>query len=1191
VKGIGREGGVSEEEKNCNQLMVVEYVVGRIDTGEIPEPVLPITACRELHSTRRTEPVSQRTRRLATLTPAQSVVELFATEANMEEWIRKEYADLFKEPEGLPPHRPRFGDFRIRLLPGSKAPYRTPYRLTPAEWDEYKRQIKLYGDKGYIRRSRSPYAAPVLFVPKPGGAPGELRMVIDYRALNAITVKDRFPLPLPEELIDKLHGKTFFSKMDFWSGYSQNRVASEDIEKTAFVGPDGLWEWLVIPQGIATAPPWFMRMVSELLAPHKAYCVVFIDDILIFSSTQDEHERHVRAVLDTLRKQGFRLKDKKCQFGKAESEFVGFRVDGAGVRLMEDKIKSIAEWPMIKSPKEARIFLGLTGAYRKFVPGFAIKAMGLFTVVNMSKAEFDRHMEDTENVREIEKAMTEVKEIMAAEPCLALPESDNCEFLLRTDASDFGIGATLRQKQGQSYEERILAYFSRKLHGAETRYSTYDKELLAIRDALKHWRYYLLGRHTTISTDHASLRHMLSQPKLSQRQMRALEDMMEYDFDVEYLPGAKNYVQDALSRRPDYKEPPLPRFQSERKLRTSPTAEDSEKLVKSTIEEEELFELAIEDGVEWLHSIRKGYLADPYCSDVLSYLEPEGSTSREKGTPAEERQRRADLRRQSARGRHYHLDDGLIIHNSSGCLVIPQEKDIKQRILQEAHDAAVGGHFGITRTYETISRRFFWPRMYQEVKRYVQGCATCARTKSSNQKPYGLLQPLDIPDERWRRINIDFITKLPTTQDGNDTIITIIDALTKRAHWIATKEKDLTAVRFAEIFRDHHVRYHGLPDAIVSDRDVRFTSTFWKTLMSEFDTKLRLSTAFHPQTDGQAEKANSIVERYLRAYSAERQNKWDQQLALAEFAYNATRQKSIEMSPFEADLSYIPRMPLDALASIGTERRYSLRARPGRRTLTADSDSDGRTFAAEMVNTLSRLRQTLQHAQEQQIAEANKHRQPHTFQQGDKVLLSAKNLPITYATATDNHRKALHQKYIGEFELGRQRGENAFEVLLPAHWKLARTQNVAALKPSMIDHSRPQAPAPALRVTRARRGADGVAQAEYGVEAIRSWRRNPDQGGRIEYEVKFEDDDELSWEPAEMFDGGGKEILEEFQAADEELKRELAVKTTKQAQEKAQEKAQGRPRKRRKRQAWVMEVEDGADITVFEAEDWEDWED
>jgi hypothetical protein len=264
------------------------------------------------------------------------------------------------------------------------------------------------------------------------------------------------------------------------------------------------------------------------------------------------------------------------------------------------------------------------------VPKFAIKALPLFEVVNMSKHEFNRHMEDPSNIAKIENAMGELKEILTSEPCLALPERDNCEFLLRTDASDFGIGATLRQKQGKSFEEKVLAYFSRKLHGAETRYSTYDKELLAIRDALKHWRYYLLGRHTTISTDHASLRHMLSQPKLSQRQMRALEDMMEYDFEVEYLPGAKNYVQDALSRRPDYKEPPL------RSLKVGSET--------TKISDDELFELAIEDSHSWFESIRRGYLEDAYCRDVLSYLQPD--TTERIRSPAEERQHRGNLRRQ-----------------------------------------------------------------------------------------------------------------------------------------------------------------------------------------------------------------------------------------------------------------------------------------------------------------------------------------------------------------------------------------------------------------------------------------------------------------------------------------------------------------------------------------------------------------
>jgi transposase InsO family protein len=225
------------------------------------------------------------------------------------------------------------------------------------------------------------------------------------------------------------------------------------------------------------------------------------------------------------------------------------------------------------------------------------------------------------------------------------------------------------------------------------------------------------------------------------------------------------------------------------------------------------------------------------------------------------------------------------------------------------------------------------------------------RAYKAIEKPYGLLQPLTIPEERWRRINIEFITKLPATGRGNDTIITIIDALTKRAHWIPTREAELTATKFAEIFRDAYFRLHGLPDVVVSDRDVRFTSEFWRTLVAEFDTKLAMSTAFHPQTDGQAEKANSIVERYLRAYTASRQGEWDQLLALAEFAYNASRHQSLERSPFEADLGYIPRMPLDAVAAaVGVAPRRSPRGSDERGDGVPDNHGDARGILEKARN-------------------------------------------------------------------------------------------------------------------------------------------------------------------------------------------------------------------------------------------------
>jgi hypothetical protein len=263
------------------------------------------------------------------------------------------------------------------LIPGAPAPYRSPYKLTPAEWTEYMRQPEDFEEREWVHKSRSPYTSPVVFVPKPGGEPRELRMCIDYRTLNAITIKDRFPLPFPEELIDKWQGKKVFSKLDLWAGYHHTRVAEEDVEKTAFIGPDVLWEWTVIPFGVATTPAWFMCMMSGVLDEHirKGYCVVFLDDILIFSDSKEEHDGNVHAIMATLPSHGLRLKGKKSFFGLAEADFLGFTVSGAIIQITEEKIKAITDWPMVRSHRDLRSFLGLARVYRKFAPDFALAAM------------------------------------------------------------------------------------------------------------------------------------------------------------------------------------------------------------------------------------------------------------------------------------------------------------------------------------------------------------------------------------------------------------------------------------------------------------------------------------------------------------------------------------------------------------------------------------------------------------------------------------------------------------------------------------------------------------------------------------------------------------------------------------------------------------------------------------------------
>jgi hypothetical protein len=868
--------------------------------------------------------------------------------------------------------------------------------------------------------------------------------------------------------------------------------------------------------------------MTDLLRKHidGGYCIVFLDDIMIYSKNEEAHEKHVQAVLDSVRRDGFRLQSENCQFGRAEAPFLGFKVNGSGVSMTSEKIAAIADWPDPVTPKEMRSFVGLAGVYRRFVKNFAKTASPLTALLNVTPAEFNKVRNDPEQWKQVTNAIDVLKAAMLAHPALALPSKEGGQYLVRTDASDFAIGATLRQLQKETtgeWTDRIIAYFSRKLHDAETRYSTYDKELLGVKDAIEHWRFYLHGGDQfKVQTDHSALQHILKQPRLTSRQMRLLETLMEYDFEIEYLPGARNYIQDALSRRPDYKDPPLPR--TVRPGASQPVAELSLESGDCT---GELMHASVIQADGWMEDVRAAYPTDPYFGMVYRQL---SGVAPDNGTPGEKKQRRD-------RARHYWInDEGLILHRSTDRLCIP--KELQNKVLHEAHDSTVGGHFGIDRTASTVGRRFFWPRQYQTVKQYVKGCAACARAKSTNQKPYGLLQPLDVPSTRWQRVNIDFITKLPIS-NGNDTIITFVDGLTKRAIWTATTEKDLTAQRFAEIFIDVYFRLHGIPESIVSDRDVRFTSDFWQHLNEIWRTKLRMSTAFHPQTDGLAEKVNSIVERYLRTFAAGNERNWAKLLPLAEFAYNASKHKATEMAQFEADLGYVPRMPLDVIAATTSANSNSYggaAARPGGKQAVS--------FATTMADILAQLRDKLAITQTAQAAEANKKRQPHNFQTGDRVMINTRNMPLSYGAAapgTDEPgarlSRALQQRYVGPYTLGMQRGNgNAFEITdMPQHLRIHKTYNVSEFKRCTIDESRMQAAPPPIRVTKS-------GDAEYGLEAIHEWR--VDDNGRAQFRVQWEGqlEEEWTWEPlTNLTRFGGKETVREYAAtlSDESLNKLL----------------------------------------------------
>lgn len=553
--------------------------------------------------------------------------------------------------------------------------------------------------------STSRFAAPIIFVKK---SDGTLRMCVDYKELNSITTYDRYPLLHIDDLLDKLYGSRYFTKLDLSSGYHQLRIHPNDRCKTTFVAPKGLFEWRVLPFGLVNAPAIFMRKMHRVLLQYRKYSVVYLDDIMIHLRLQSEHVQHIDSVLSSIPEVGLRLNANKCQFGAEETSFVGFRISAEGIDTDAKTIEAIVSWPMLQSVGEVHSFLGLIGYYHRFVERFAHRSA--------AQEQFDS-----------------LKRVLSSAPVLATM-APNREFILCTDTSDTAIGAVLAQMQPwkERMVERPLAYFSQKLHDVETRYPTYDRELLAIHEALEQWACYVQGRlKTTIYTDHAALQHVLRQRKHSSRQWRHLDLLQQHEYEIKYFPGAANVVADALSRRSHPPEPapttdPLPTSPSETQLND--------------------VELRVGSTHAWLDEVRTALKTDGYFAKIVTVPMDGAPNLRE--LPAREAK---DWKKAVARSKNFLLrDEGLLYRatddHGAGTPRLCVPARLIPEVLTDAHDAPTGGgHNGVERTTSTVSGRFYWPRMSETVRDWVRGCDTCLRMKSTNQCPAGLLSPLDVP--------------------------------------------------------------------------------------------------------------------------------------------------------------------------------------------------------------------------------------------------------------------------------------------------------------------------------------------------------------------------------------------------------------------------------------------------------------
>jgi hypothetical protein len=445
--------------------------------------------------------------------------------------IVPDFVDVFPEElPGLPPDIEI--EFTIDLLPGTGPISKAPYRMAPLELKEFKKQLQELLDKGFIRPSVSPWGAPVLFVKKKDGS---MRLCINYRELNKVTIKNKYSLPRIDDLFDQLHGSQVFSKIDLRSSYHQLKIKEDDIQKTAFRTRYGHYEFLVMPFRLTNASVPFMDMMNRTFRKFVDRCVVvFIDDILIYLKSREEQEEHLSTVLSILRKQKLFAKFKKCEFWLEEVTFLGHVISKEGISVDPSKVEAVVNWARPTSVHEIQSFLGLAGYYRRFVEGFSKLAAPLTKLTKKNEAFI--WSEDCE------RSFQELKHRLVSAPVLTLP-SETGGFVIYSDASYKGLGCVLMQNG------KVIAYASRQLKVHERNYPTHDLELAAVVFALKIWRHYLYGEHCEIYTDHKSLKYFFTQKELNMRQRRWLELLNDYDCSINYHLGKANVVADALSRK------------------------------------------------------------------------------------------------------------------------------------------------------------------------------------------------------------------------------------------------------------------------------------------------------------------------------------------------------------------------------------------------------------------------------------------------------------------------------------------------------------------------------------------------------------------------------------------------------------------------------------------------------------------
>ena len=732
-------------------------------------------------------------------------------------------------------------------------------RLAPDKLAVAKKEFQTMLEMGVIRRSDSPWASPLHMVSKKDGG---WRPCGDFRRLNNVTVPDKYPIPFLSDSTHFLAGCRVFSKIDLVRGYHQIPVAAEDVPKTAITTPFGSFEFVRTPFGLRNAAQAFQRLMDQV-AGDLPFCFIYLDDILVASASLDEHLRHVSVLFDRLEQHGMVLNKAKCTFNVPEIEFLGHKVSSAGSTPLPVKVQAVLEFPPPATALEMWRFCGMVNFYSRFVPHLSVTMDPLF------KASAGKSKRDAITWTEaMSAAFRDTKEALSSATLLVHPHP-SAPTALTTDASGGGIGAVLEQFTGGSWKP--LAFYSKAFKSSEFKYSAFDRELLAVHSAIRHFRYFLEGRNFTVFTDHKPLTTALlkSTDAHNPRQSRHLAAITEYTSDIRHVDGKSNVVADALSRLPA-----APAAAS-----SSPPAAFSPPAVCPVLASAAADLPSLAAAQQSDQGLLKFF--NLYTGDKL----------------------RLGLVR---------LPDSplLLVCEMSRSAPRPLVPDaLRRRVVADLHNLA---HPGVKASTSLVKERFFWPNMARDVHRFVSTCVPCQKSKVvRHTRP--AVQQIPMPAARFEHVHLDLVGPLPPS-NGFTHLLTIVDRFSRWPEAIPIA--DISTITVCRAFLFNWVSRFGLPRLITSDRGTQFTSSLWAAMSSSLGMELNTTTSFHPQSNGMVERLHRRLKEALKTRLTA--SDWFDQLPWVLLGLRTTVKADLDASPADFVLGAPLAVPAGGLPAISS---------------------------------------------------------------------------------------------------------------------------------------------------------------------------------------------------------------------------------------------------------------------------------